>query len=615
MVLQRQTDIPIWGTANPETEITVVLADSKEKTTSDKLGEWMVRLPRLEAGGPYKLEVFESGKSVPSMVFNDVLIGDVWLASGQSNMEWQVQQSEGAEKEIPNAFNSNIRLFNLPHNISLEPTTNLLKTSWRVCDSVSVKKASAVGYYFAKKIESTTGIPIGILQSTWGGTPVEAWTSREMLLSEPIAKGRVLQNDSITYDDLVKDSIDLKRFWDIVYNPKNGTDTIIPIPDFDDRNWREVAVPGVINEWEPEFYEGIIWLRKTVNLKGDFCDRDLTLNLGYPEMNYSLYFNGTEICKTIWNANLLHTYAIPDSLVKKGENTITLRMAALWGGGGLNPPGEDIYLSNGKNSISLTGTWKYKKDLEPAIPWIHYYHYFPTYLYNAMINPIIPYGLKGFIWYQGEANDTAAYNYRELFPLLITDWRIRWKQGYLPFLFVQLPNFMKTDPEPSDGRWAVMRESQFETIRLPNTGMACIIDLGEADNIHPRNKKDVGDRLADVARKMVYGEDLLASGPIFKSYDVEGNKIRIKFIAAGKELTTVNNQPVKGFAIAGADKKFYWASAKIEGNEVVVSSDRVQHPVAVRYAWADNPLCNLINSEGLPAVPFRTDTWKVITEN
>ncbi len=614
MVLQRQTEIPVWGTADPGTKLSLSLAGNTTSVKTDSEGKWIVRFPKQEAGGPYNLKVFVEGQSEPVVSYTDVMIGDIWLASGQSNMELQVQQVDGKEEEIPNAYNSNIRLFNVPHNISLKPLEDIQKADWKICDSTSVKEASAVGYYFAKKLQKEINVPIGILQSSWGGTPVEAWTSREMLLSEPIVRDRVLSNDSVTEEHFVKDSLDLVRFWDIVYNPKNGMDSIIPLPGFDDSAWTEVEVPGVISEWEPEFYEGIIWLRKTIDLGNDFKNKELTINLGHPEINYSLYFNGKEICKTQWNANFTHDYKIPAELVQNGENTIVLRLAALWGAGGLKHPGEEIYLTNGDSKISLTGKWKYKKDLEPTIPKIQNFQYYPTYLYNAMIHPVVPYGVKGFLWYQGEANESAAFDYRTLLPALITDWRIHFQQGYLPFLFVQLPNYMKKEKEPADGKWAVLRESQAETLRLPNTGMACIIDLGETDNIHPTNKKDVGTRLAAVAQKLVFNMDVQASGPVMKDFEVKGNKVYVHFSEIADGLSTSDGESVTGFAIAGANQKFYWADAKIEGDTVVLSAKDVPKPVAVRYAWANNPTCNLVNSVGLPALPFRTDSWKVMTQ-
>jgi len=289
-------------------------------------------------------------------------------------------------------------------------------------------------------------------------------------------------------------------------------------------------------------------------------------------------------------------------------------MAVLWGGGGFNPPAEEMYLSYGNSRISLAGKWKYRKDLEPSVPVIHNYHYYPGFLYNAMINPLIPYGLKGFIWYQGEANDSLAYNYRTLFPMMITDWRIRWQQGYVPFLYVQLPNYRKRQQEPMESQWAELREAQAMALSQPNTGMVCTIDLGEAESIHPVNKQDVGLRLALQAEKTVYGKNIPASGPMYSSYRIEGSAILVRFTDNGSGLTTNDHLSPRGFTVAGPDKKFYNANAKIEKGEIRISSGKVTNPVAVRYAWSDNPDCNTTNADGFPMIPFRTDTWKGITE-
>ncbi|WP_276500141.1 sialate O-acetylesterase [Terrimonas pollutisoli] len=634
MVLQRGIAIPVWGMAKPGSVVIAKLGTERISAKADKEGKWMLYFPKRKEGGPYELEIFESGKAQTTIKFKGILIGDVWLASGQSNMEWQVQQvqankdianlihgdkslyeqSNTTNKESNSANYSQIRFFMVEHDKKLSPQQDVLSGTWKICDTVSVRNFSAVAFYFARKIHNDQNVPIGIIQSTWGGTPIESWTSREMLLTSSISKAQAISNDTLSSNDFVNDSLNLVRFWDIVYHPQNNTDKIIPVPDYNDADWTKIEMPNVIKDFGIGHYEGMMWLRKKITLPESFTGKDLTLNIGHPEMNYSLYFNGEEICKTIWNSNPKQFYTIPAKLVKNGENTISLRIAMLWGGGGLNPPAENIYISDGSSKISLAGMWLYKKDIEPAIPKIRNYHYYPTVLFNAMINPLIPYGIKGFLWYQGEANDTAAYDYRKLFPMFIRDWRQRWKQGNLPFLYVQLANYKKRQSLPSESEWAELREAQTLTLLQPNTGMACIIDIGEADNIHPMNKQEVGRRLALIADKLVYKKNVIASGPLYKSFQKEGNRIRINFTNTGSRLSTKDGKEVTGFAIAGKNKQFYWATAMIKGNEIIVFSDRVDEPVAVRYAWADNPECNLINVEGLPAIPFRTDEWKGKTQ-
>lgn len=609
MVLQRDIEIPVWGNAAPGSEVTVQFDNNRMKVLTGTDGTWRLHIPPCKAGGSYQMVVFLSEKPSQRIVYEDILIGDVWLASGQSNMELQVQQAKDATQEIKLANYPAIRFFNVPHQKSVKAETDISGGTWQACDSTSVKTVSAVAYYFARKIQKDINVPVGIVQATWGGTPVEAWTSRDMLLSSPISRNAVLKNDTITPLAFVKDSLDLIRFWDIVYHPKNQTDKTVTQSSYDDAAWKELDMPKTFPTWRIPAYEGMVWLRKTIDIPENTNTKNLTVHLGHPEMNYSLYVNGNEICKTVWNANPNHSYPIPVGLIHTGKNTLSVRMAVLWGGGGFNPPAEEMYLSDGNTKISIAGNWKYRKDLEPVLPTIHNYHYYPGFLFNAMINPVIPYGIKGFIWYQGEANDSLAYKYRTLFPMMITDWRIRWQQGYLPFLFIQLPNYKKRQAEPMESEWAELREAQAMALSQPNTGMVCTIDLGEAESIHPLDKQDVGLRLALQAEKTVYGKELVASGPMFCKYRIEGNTIRISFTDAGSGLKTTDNLPPREFTVAGVDKKFYRASARIIKDEIIVTSDKVSNPVAVRYAWSDNPNCNTVNGEGFPVVPFRTDQW------
>lgn len=614
MVLQRGIKIPVWGTATPGSQIVAQLGSSTVKVKADKVGKWMVRFPKFKAGGPYTLTINEAGKPDTKIDFKGILIGDVWLASGQSNMDMSVQQVQDAANEMAKANYPQIRFIVVAQDVKLAPQNDILSGKWKVCDPTNVKDFSAVAYFFARKIHRDQNVPVGIIQPSRGGTPVEAWTSREMLLSSPITRTRTLSNDTLTPNHFVQDSLNWVRMWDIVYHPQNNTDKIITSTDYDDAAWRVVEMPGSIKNFGIGAYEGMVWMRKKVVLPESFSGKDMVLNIGHPEMNYSLYFNGVEICKTVWNGAQSHTYTIPAGIVKNGENTIAVRIAMIWGNGGITSSAEDLYLAEGKSKISLAGKWLFQKDLESLFPIRVNYQYYPTVLYNSMIHPLIPFGIKGFLWYQGEANDSAAYNYRKLFPMMISDWRQRWGQGNLPFFYVQLPNYKKVQAEPMESEWAELREAQAMTLSQPNTGMACIIELGEADNIHPTNKQEVGRRLALIAEKQVYKQNVIANGPMFRSFSINGGEVSIRFSNLGNGLKTSVGKDVTGFAIAGDDKKFYWAKATIKGDQVVVSSDKVTNPVAVRYAWADNPVCNLVNSEGLPAVPFRTDDWKGITQ-
>jgi sialate O-acetylesterase len=609
MILQRGIEIPLWGKTSPGTVVSVRFSNFEVITKADTSGHWRLRLPEFEAGGPYTLEVYGENQQQPTIVFEDVLVGDVWFASGQSNMELEVQQSMNADEEIANANYQHIRFFNVAHAMSPSPREDIIDGKWLVCDTASVKKASAAAYFFAREIHTEINVPVGIVQASWGGTPVEAWTSREQLLSSDLTRNIVLANDSLADGCFEQDSLNLIRFWDIVYNPHNNIDQIIPLADFDDSVWNILNMPGTFKDWNWPYYEGIVWMRKKVIIPEAMAGEDLTIHLGQPEMNYSLYFNGAEICKTIWNAEPTHHYILPAALVNEGENTIAVRMAVLWGGGGFNPPAENMFITDGKSKVSIDGEWKYRKDLESEIPKLMNFHRYHSFLYNAMVHPVIPFGIKGFLWYQGEDNTTDAFNYRHLFPMMINDWRIRWKQGYLPFLYVQLANFRERPENLHKSDWALLRESQTKTLMHPNTGMACAIDIGDPDDIHPTNKQEVGRRLALIAFKQVYGKDVVANGPMLKDFSIKDQLVELIFETYGSSLTKHDNAELKGFMVAGEDQEFYEAMAVIKNNSIVVSSKDVVRPVAVRYAWADNPLCNLTNKEGLPALPFRTDDW------
>ena len=553
MVLQRELKIRVWGTATPKATIIAELGNNKATTKADHQGKWMVHLPKFKAGGPYILTIYEEGKPSEGVVLSGILIGDVWLASGQSNMEWQVQQAKDASKEIAHANYPQVRFLMVDHSNEVKPQTDISTNGWKVCDSTSVKELSAVAYFFARKIHVDQNVPVGIIQSTWGGTRIEPWTSREALLTSPITRTETLNADTLHYNrkDVIRDSLKQVRFWDIVYNPQNNADKIFTAPDYDDTGWTEIEMPNVLKDFGIGYYEGMVWMRKKISLPTSFTGKDLTINLGHPEMTYSLYFNGSEICKNKWNSDDTHSYSIPPALIQSGENTIAVRIAMLWGGGGLNP-GNNIFITNGSTKISLAGDWLYKKDLEPAIPKMSNNQGYPTVLFNSMINPLIPYGIKGFLWYQGESNAEEAYNYRELFPMLITDWRKQWQQGDIPFIYVQLANYMQRKPLPSESEWAELREAQTMALSLPNTGMACAIDIGEAGSIHPLNKQEVGRRLALIANKMVYKQDgMISSGPIYKSYKMEGNRIRISFSEIGSGLSTSDGKDSNGLCNCG----------------------------------------------------------------
>jgi len=478
MVLQQGQKITIWGWAEPNEEVmaSVSWQSMEWGVTADEGGKWMFKMNPPEIGGPYEMTL--RGKN--TITIKNILVGEVWVCSGQSNMQWAVEQAADPEQEIAAAKYPNISLFSVERKVAEEPQGDCVG-SWQPCSPDTVGGFSAVAYYFGRELHKELNIPIGLIHTSWGGTPAEAWTSKDALQSEPVC-APILQ-----------------RYADAV-----------------------AKYPEAMKEYERKVDE---WKAAVAKAKAE----------------------------------------------------------------GSKPPHR------------------------PGAPFGPGNPHSPAGLYNAMIAPLVPYGIRGAIWYQGESNAGRAYQYRELFPAMIKCWRKDWGQGDFPFLFVQLANFMAVKPEPAESEWAELREAQLMTLALPNTGMAVIIDIGEADDIHPKNKQDVGKRLALWALAKTYAKTLVYSGPLYKSMNVEGNKIVLRFDHVGGGLVAHGEGPLKGFAIAGADRKFVWADATIDGDKVVVSSEKVAEPVAVRYAWADNPVCNLYNKEGLPASPFRTDDWPGVT--
>ena len=616
MVLQRGIDIPVWGKATPGTTVNVQIADNKVQTKADENGKWMVKIPAMTAGGPYKM-VIDNGKKT---TFDDVLIGDVWFASGQSNMEFQVQSAKNSAQEISDAVSyPQIRLFTAPKTLANLPKEDLPDVKWLVCDSSSVKDFSAVAYFFGRMLNKDLNVPIGLINSSWGGTPAEAWTSKEKIITIPVFEKRVREFEGRKIPDSVF-ALDQKKDelrWKLASSSNVGFSQKVHTVEYSDKNWTDMKVPASIDQSAIGHFDGIVWFRKSFELQSNMAGKDLVLHLGRVDLKDKTYFNGTLIGESNFNGDAFRYYKIPGNLVKAGLNLIAVQDVDMWGPGGLTGPADSMFIADPKNKMvtRLTGLWKYNEKIEPVFPTAEGFSQNASLIFNAMVAPVIPFGIKGAIWYQGEANAGRAYQYRTLFPLMIRDWRERWQEGDFPFLYVQLANFIPGKATPSENDWAELREAQLMTLKLPNTGMAVTIDIGNVNDIHPTNKQDVGKRLALAAEKITYGKDIVHSGPIYESMKIEGNVLRIKFTSTGTGLMAIGNSKLKGFALAGKDKKFYWADAIIDGNEVILKSLKVKNPVAARYGWDSSPDCNLFNKEGLPASPFRTDGWPGITIN
>lgn len=610
MVLQRDTPLRIWGWATPGERITIRFKNKSYKTVTGANGQWQTKLPPLAAGGPYTMEIAGTSR----LEVKDILIGDVWFCSGQSNMVHQMNIHDVTyANDIKQANFPQIRQFWIPTLTNLQgPQSDLPNGQWKAAVGEDVRPFSAVAYFFAKKLYSAYKIPIGIINASVGGTPIEAWTSEEGLTTFPTLKTTIDKNKDTTYIN------SLSRRQPTTPRPAPPVDagmtsatkwyetTYVP------KGWHPINVPGYWEDQGLKDLNGVVWYRREIDIPASMTGKPAKVFLGRIVDADELYINGRSIGKTTYMYPQ-RRYPVPADVLKAGKNVLVVRVTNTAGKGGFVPD-KPYCIFAGADTVDLKGTWQYKVGTA--------YRPFagsgfggginaqnqPTALYNAMVAPEINYAIKGFCWYQGETNAGKPDEYASLLPALINDWRARWQQGPLPFLYVQLPGFMDYNYQPSESNWAVLRESQLKALSVPNTAMAVAIDLGEWNDIHPDNKKEVGERLALAAMKTAYGANVVSSGPLYQSAAVEGNKIVVSFTNTGGGLIANDGEELSEFAIAGADKKFVWAKARIEGNNVVVWSDEVPNPRYVRYAWADNPVNpNLYNKEGLPASPFRTD--------
>lgn len=615
MVLQRDHTINVWGWAASKEKIQVQMNNQKKTATADKDGNWKVVLDAQKAGGPYQLVV--KGKS--TITLKDIWLGDVWVCSGQSNMEWIVNNSNNAAKEIQQANYPQIRHFKVPNTISAVPEKDVTGGEWKVCSPETVGDFTAVGYFFAREINKDLNIPIGLINTSWGGTHSETWTSREAFEGSAEFKSMIagmpkLNLDSISKVNLAKAN---KRIESLQGPLETNANTIAQWKEvsFDDTAWPKMNIPGLWEQQALGDLDGVVWFRKTITLTAAQASKESTLELGMIDDSDDTFVNGKKVGETKSKWNEKRVYSIPAGILKEGKNVIAVKVEDTGGGGGIHGEPEQVKLNVNGGVIALAGQWSYHIESLSANAGVGPNSY-PTLLYNAMVKPLIPFTIKGALWYQGEANAGRAYQYRTAFPLMITDWRKQWGQGDFPFYFVQLASFNANNGNSAVGSdWAELREAQTMTLSLPNTGMAVTTDIGEAFDIHPRNKQDVGKRLAAVALHNTYGKNVEDRGPVYQSMKIEGNKAIITFTHANGLNTKDRYGYIKGFEIAGADQKFYYAQAFIEGDHVIVSSDAVKQPVAVRFGWADDAADdNLFNKEAFPAEPFRTDKWKGITE-
>lgn len=611
MVLQRDKNIKIWGWADKNEWVKIRFSNQTQKVKADKQGNWMVSLPPLSFGGPYTMEV-EGQKNKLSL--KDIYIGDVWLCSGQSNMEMPVHGWSSVynyEEEIKNAKHPLIRAFNVSKEIDTKAKNNLEGT-WSICSPESVANYSAVAYFFARKLNQALNIPIGIINSSWGGTEIESWIPADAYQNLPNSfKEKYKEINISDFTQFVKENEIKKQKYESALNNDPGMKEKWYETSLDLSSWEKMQIPQT---WEKRLgdVDGIVWFRTTVTLSPKDISEKASLQLGPIDDADVVWINGVKIGETQgYAANRF--YEIPSGVLKTGENSIAVKVTDYSGGGGIYGNADHLYLKTAQNSYPLAGEWFYKASVinkaygyVTVSPNMHY-----SLLYNTMIHPLTQLPIKGVIWYQGESNARCADQYQTLFPTLIKAWRTKWNTEF-PFYWVQLANYMAKKQEPQESEWARLREAQSMTLSLPQTGQAVITDIGDADDIHPRNKQEVGMRLALIALHKTYGmKNLVCSGPVFKAMKISKNKIYLEYDSIEKGLLVKNKYGyIEGFAVAGTDRKFEWAQAYLEGNQVIVFSNRVPHPVAIRYCWADNPDVNLFNKEGLPAVPFRTDHWE-----
>jgi len=625
MVLQRDRPLPVWGWCRPGATATVRLGAAQADAQADGEGHWMAILPPQPAAGPLVLTVQADDTETK---LTDVWLGEVWLASGQSNMQMTVSESQDAPREIAAANSPGIRVWTTPRVAAMAPRERV-EGRWQVCAPGTVRGFTAAGYFFARELHRELGVAIGIIDSSWGGTVAEAWTSREGLLAEPALRGytdrldRFLgpdgQGEREAFEKLLAD-------WHArvpVDAGNAGERDGWHLPGADETGWRTMKLPSL---WQSAGHaiNGVFWFRRAVEIPAAWAGRDLEVHVGACDKRDYTYFDGLllgslgmEESPDAWQTP--RVYRLPGAAVAAGRHVVAVRVFSELYGGGMTGPAEEMWVApvgaGPGERLPLGGAWRYRIEQDfgctppPPLAYGSENPNTPTGLYNGMIAPLVPYALKGFIWYQGESNAARATEYRLLFPNMIRDWRRIFGQGELPFYWVQLANYLRCVDTPVESNWAELREAQRLTLdRIGHGGMAVIIDIGEADDIHPKNKQEVGRRLALCALANDYGRaDLVGAGPLPIRAIRRGGGALVRFQTVADSLALSSGARLEGFALAGADRVFHWAEARIEGRDAVaLCADAVAKPLWIRYSWADNPRANLVGGTGLPASPFET---------
>lgn len=614
MVIQQQTQLNVWGWATPGSTVQITCSWSKSVlSVADGSGKWQTSVQTPEASLiPVQISVISGADSI---LLTDVLVGEVWLCSGQSNMEWSVADSRYEPGQLRGSIYPHIRHFKVQRAVELVPQDSLVSDGWEICTDENVQHFSAVAYFFARELADKLQVPVGLVNSTWGGSQVESWISGEGMASSPLFSAYM---NSFPRDWSEADARSMKKIADYSLGkdkswPSAAEEATYQNPEFDMSGWKTVK-PTYAWDWQNLWaFRGTGFMGTDVVLGDRAASEPSLLHLGHGDLHADLYVNGV----LVWSGKNAGgaSIALPAGTFKSGNNRIVykqkLNNASGWVEMGMRGPDTDFYLRTAEGTLSLAGDWRVMPSFNDPYYFIRSSNNLGTTIYNAMIHPLAGFPLQGVIWYQGESNAARAYEYRESFPLLIRDWRRIWKIE-MPFLFVQLANYQAGGGTSATGsEWAELREAQEMALRLPLTGMAVTIDIGESNDIHPKNKHDVGMRLAYEALRVAYQSGTAPGSPMKPKVKFCWGKAKVTYPAAYHLKTTDRYGYVNGFEVAGCDGVFKYARAEIRNNRIVVKSDTAGRPRALRYAWADDPNdVNLFTSDGKPVAPFRTDDWK-----
>ena len=611
MVLQRDTTVAIWGWGDPGEKVTITLAGQVFKTTTSNDGNWNLNIGPYPAGGPYDMVI--QGKN--QITISNILFGEIWFCGGQSNMQFTLRMLGKNPSDLPDVNNQKIRLFQTELAMDYLPREDIKGGRWVTASESTVADFSATAYYYGRYLYDSLKVPIGLISSNLGATSIETWMSNSSLKQFP-QFAQLIENQekrNKTFDQLNRDLIETRKTWDSEYYLKGpGIEQAWYQPETDISDWKSISLP---NFWEYEGLEhdGAVWFRKKFDLPAEFESDSFQIHLNQIDDYDITWVNGVKVGESFGNRNF-RSYSVPANILKDKGNELVIRVFDIGELGG-------IYTSAFWGNPILTGEWKYRVGLsidsktfpKPDVPNGSIFSY-PSLLFNGNVAPFTRFTLKGAIWYQGESNASRAIEYAQLLPAMIQGWRSAWGSVF-PFLIVQLANYMEEPTEPVESTWAELREAQQLALSLPKVFVATAVDIGDSKDIHPKNKETVGQRLGMGALKTAYNWEISAESPQYQSMQVTENSVQLNFDQSSVRLTVKDKFGyIRGFQIAGQDRKFHWAKAFLKDGTVTVSSDNVLHPVAVRYAWADNPgPLDLYGENGLPVLPFRTDNWPLST--